>query len=114
MIRRPPISTRTDTRFPYTTLFRSAVFSQMRFKFHGLSQDDFNKWVQTGKASGKALDRTAYLQLEQPSVAAPVQRFGTVESSLYDAILNRCVQPGANCMREIGRASCRERVCQYV
>src|SRR3546814_17563677 len=34
MIRRPPISTRTDTRFPYTTLFRSAdaaeVFSGIR------------------------------------------------------------------------------------
>src|SRR3546814_6403157 len=25
MIRQPPISTRTDTRFPYTTLFRSVV-----------------------------------------------------------------------------------------
>src|SRR3546814_11249134 len=25
MIRRPPISTRTDTRFPYTTLFRSLL-----------------------------------------------------------------------------------------
>src|SRR3546814_8264457 len=25
MIRRPPRSTRTDTRFPYTTLFRSGV-----------------------------------------------------------------------------------------
>src|SRR3546814_2685572 len=25
MIRRPPISTRTDTRFPYTTLFRSGL-----------------------------------------------------------------------------------------
>src|SRR3546814_20126742 len=25
MIRRPPISTRTDTLFPYTTLFRSRV-----------------------------------------------------------------------------------------
>src|SRR3546814_1176933 len=25
MIRRPPISTRTDTLFPYTTLFRSAL-----------------------------------------------------------------------------------------
>src|SRR3546814_7508582 len=25
MIRRPPRSTRTDTRFPYTTLFRSAL-----------------------------------------------------------------------------------------
>src|SRR3546814_5159953 len=26
MIRRPPISTRTDTLFPYTTLFRSLLF----------------------------------------------------------------------------------------
>src|SRR3546814_14732391 len=25
MIRRPPISTRTDTLFPYTTLFRSGI-----------------------------------------------------------------------------------------
>src|SRR3546814_6095677 len=28
MIRRPPRSTRTDTLFPYTTLFRSSVFDQ--------------------------------------------------------------------------------------
>src|SRR3546814_19790183 len=28
MIRRPPISTRTDTLFPYTTLFRSAGWSR--------------------------------------------------------------------------------------
>src|SRR3546814_1973300 len=27
MIRRPPRSTRTDTRFPYTTLFRSRIFA---------------------------------------------------------------------------------------
>src|SRR3546814_17069165 len=26
MVRRPPISTRTDTLFPYTTLFRSVAF----------------------------------------------------------------------------------------
>src|SRR3546814_7702645 len=30
MRRRPPISTRTDTLFPYTTLFRSAVDRQDR------------------------------------------------------------------------------------
>src|SRR3546814_4679321 len=30
MIRRPPRSTRTDTRFPYTTLFRSGVSKQQR------------------------------------------------------------------------------------
>src|SRR3546814_18478044 len=28
MIRRPPRSTRTDTLFPYTTLFRSGVFGR--------------------------------------------------------------------------------------
>src|SRR3546814_6834865 len=28
MIRRPPRSTRTDTLFPYTTLFRSAIFQR--------------------------------------------------------------------------------------
>src|SRR3546814_7763949 len=32
MIRRPPRSTRTDTLFPYTTLFRSSVL------MHGLTQ----------------------------------------------------------------------------
>src|SRR3546814_2762616 len=30
MIRRPPRSTRTDTLFPYTTLFRSAAFFEDR------------------------------------------------------------------------------------
>src|SRR3546814_11064314 len=30
MIRRPPRSTRTDTLFPYTTLFRSAEFAAMK------------------------------------------------------------------------------------
>src|SRR3546814_504034 len=29
MIRRPPISTRTDTLFPYTTLFRSGVEAEL-------------------------------------------------------------------------------------
>src|SRR3546814_9055803 len=30
MIRRPPISTRTDTLFPYTTLFRSSLGLSLR------------------------------------------------------------------------------------
>src|SRR3546814_19071802 len=32
MIRRPPRSTRTDTLFPYTTLFRSIVLRGLRFR----------------------------------------------------------------------------------
>src|SRR3546814_9995687 len=34
MIRQPPRSTRTDTLFPYTTLFRSLLYL-----FHGLTND---------------------------------------------------------------------------
>src|SRR3546814_5520613 len=30
MLRRPPRSTRTDTLFPYTTLFRSALLESLR------------------------------------------------------------------------------------
>src|SRR3546814_1515537 len=38
MIRRPPRSTRTDTLFPYTTLFRSAAFpSLLRSRRQGRS-----------------------------------------------------------------------------
>src|SRR3546814_4401509 len=32
MIRRPPRSTRTDTLFPYTTLFRSAQLAPLAFR----------------------------------------------------------------------------------
>src|SRR3546814_6964590 len=35
MIRRPPRSTRTDTRFPYTTLFRSLLFESRRIIWSG-------------------------------------------------------------------------------
>src|SRR3546814_15559849 len=36
MIRRPPRSTRTDTLFPYTTLFRSHGFRQIEFAGNAL------------------------------------------------------------------------------
>src|SRR3546814_3277779 len=39
MIRRPPRSTRTDTLFPYTTLFRSAPA-----KRYGINQKTVAKW----------------------------------------------------------------------
>src|SRR3546814_3449232 len=39
MIRRPPRSTRTDTRFPYTTLFRSQFAGDQR-SLQPITQDD--------------------------------------------------------------------------
>src|SRR3546814_3904068 len=38
MIRRPPRSTRTDTLFPYTTLFRSLDYAAGRFALASLKQ----------------------------------------------------------------------------
>src|SRR3546814_14085704 len=68
MIRRPPRSTRTDTLFPYTTLFRSQLS-----------------------------DGALHVR----------RRNATCGRKAYDP--RSQVAPG-----EIGRASRRERVCQYV
>src|SRR3546814_13699875 len=56
MIRRPPISTRTDTLFPYPTLFRSAVVRTVR-ELAGQAE-----LATTGR--GLALDLTLGLALE--------------------------------------------------
>src|SRR3546814_15518198 len=44
MIRRPPRSTRTDTLFPYTTLFRSAVAE--RVTLLGLRRNSARPWTE--------------------------------------------------------------------
>src|SRR3546814_14284515 len=59
MIRRPPISTRTDTRFPYTTLFRSdgvfnvvqgfAATGQALTRHPGIAKVSLTGEVGTGK-----------------------------------------------------------------
>src|SRR3546814_6258497 len=44
MIRRPPRSTRTDTLFPYTTLFRSTGGCEASTLFDRGTQDDDRRW----------------------------------------------------------------------
>ncbi|RYX97201.1 MAG: ubiquinol oxidase subunit II [Comamonadaceae bacterium] len=85
----------------FSANFSGAGFSGMRFKFHGLAGGDFDKWVQTNKAAGGQLTRAGYLQLEKPSERDPVKRYATVDPSLYDAVVNRCVEPGKMCMKEM-------------
>ena len=82
----------------FSANYSGAGFSKMRFKFHGLNDADFDKWVQSNKAAGGSLDRTGYLALEKPSENDPVRRWATVSSDLYNAIVNRCVEPGKMCM----------------
>ena len=82
--------------------YSGAGFSGMRFKFHGLSTGDFDKWVQTARAgAGGQLNRDAYLQLERPSERDPVRYFGSVAPGLFDAIVNRCVEANKMCMKDM-------------
>src|SRR3546814_3448096 len=55
MRRRPPISTRTDTLFPYTTLFRSCIVTQLRYTIETLGTYWFD-WV-SGRLCGLLYER---------------------------------------------------------
>src|SRR3546814_20587907 len=90
MIRRPPRSTRTDTLFPYTTLFRSitwvATCSRIEWAISLLS-------ASAGDCVANTIIALRFRYVFKPSCAK----------------LRNASSP-----REIGRASCRERVGQYV
>jgi cytochrome o ubiquinol oxidase subunit 2 len=81
--------------------YSGAGFSDMRFKFLGLADADFDKWVAGNKGSADALTRAAYLKIEQPSAREPVRRFGQVDEGLYDLVLNRCVDGKKMCIGQM-------------
>lgn len=85
----------------FSANYSGAGFSGMRFAFRGVTPADFAKWMTTVKAGGGALTRGEYLALERPSENEPVRRYAAVDPGLYDAILNRCVEPGKMCMNHM-------------
>src|SRR3546814_2238498 len=66
MIRRPPRSTRTDTLFPYTTLFRSPIF-RLAVQLPGIAGEEDRRLVPVvGHALAVAVDELLEL-LRPPS-----------------------------------------------
>src|SRR3546814_13893755 len=116
MIRRPPRSTRTDTLFPYTTLFRSQVLSGILPR----SQDrHFMADVLVPLGSplvGKRLGDAGFTEARGLRVVDLVRRDRSLSRELHEVEL----QPGDRVVvrshvgDKRGRASGRERVCQYV
>src|SRR3546814_15507770 len=95
MIRRPPRSTRTDTLFPYTTLFRSSMTTQIDFGNTTISRmqalkNGVNALIDSLSQSGAKDVRITVIDFDGDG-----DNLGTFDL-------------------KIGRASCRERVCQYV
>jgi cytochrome o ubiquinol oxidase subunit 2 len=84
----------------FSANYSGAGFSHMRFKYQGVSAQEFDAWVQKTKSAGGMLGRTEYLELEKPTEREPARRFGAVAPKLYDAIVNRCVPEGSVCMHE--------------
>ena len=73
-------------------------FTDMRFRFHGMTPQDFSQWVAKVRASGTVLDTATFDRLDQPSRAEPVHYYARFDADLYQRILNRCVDPGQMCM----------------
>lgn len=94
----------------FSANFSGDGFSDMRFRFYGLSDAKFDAWVAAVRSNGGQLDRPRFIRLEQPSTNAPVMRFADVAPDLYEAILNRCVVSGQVCMDDMMRADMATRM----
>src|SRR3546814_18393246 len=137
MILRPPRSTRTDTLFPYTTLFRSQQVEKQSVA--GLFADPHHPYTAAllaalpERATAKRLPSIPGVvpgQLDRPSgcLFHPRCRYATERCQREEPALDGPPVPGARChyallhrvpqghpekAGEIGRASCRDRVCRY-
>src|SRR3546814_11362412 len=115
MIRRPPRSTRTDTLFPYTTLFRSR---QYRRHYHSVAHP-----------ADLSLGEGAALLGRPPSGDSGASPPARQEQACLDAVttmaesdhrgstrmyMGESVKRREDWRFQIGRASGRERVGQYV
>src|SRR3546814_12057815 len=118
MIRRPPRSTRTDTLFPYTTLFRSIRLCRGNGHSHGhaagilfdppshqpapILEPPQDEWLMTTHALREShIARSAL-------IAVALLFIGLFVLLPLAAVFAEALK------HEIGRGSCRERGCQYV
>src|SRR3546814_20108283 len=94
MLRRPPRSTRTDTLFPYTTLFRSP--SKVPRRKAAMRSAGIFRW-----RNNEILLRCSRRRVHHHEVVG-MRHIKDGEGAFIQHV------------RKIGRASCWERVCQYV
>src|SRR3546814_10782410 len=87
MIRRPPRSTRTDTLFPYTTLFRSSHLGDMRALFDGLPLDRMNTSMTINATAPWLL--ALYVAAAESQGVARAALSGTVQNDIIKEYLSR-------------------------
>src|SRR3546814_10334400 len=72
MIRRPPISTRTDTLFPYTTLFRSDELPAAARRSLKALMEAFGRWREAART--ETLPDLARMVLDESGYTEALQR----------------------------------------
>src|SRR3546814_16075790 len=109
MRRRPPRSTRTDTLFPYTTLFRACTAAPRSApgRWSARCSDLVScRWL---RCSAKEVQSVTAGMTEAAGAAlAGSKVIDDFECGLHDRHEHHLCDP------QIASASCRERVCQYV
>src|SRR3546814_17763092 len=127
MNRRPPRSTRTDTLFPYTTLFRSHMEAANRYL--DIIDNNIDVAIRTreyepdSNITIRRLCETRRILAASPGYLARNGIPRSLDDLQKHKLLIYVHANNPNELRftrgeehsiEIGRASCRERVCQYV
>src|SRR3546814_5529109 len=94
MIRRPPRSTRTDTLFPYTTLFRSCLGD--RGQASGLRRSGRRRDRHAGRAVGDAGDRRRWrqscLRRRGPALARSEEHTSELQSLMRNSYAVFCLK----------------------
>src|SRR3546814_18461236 len=124
MIRRPPRSTRTDTLFPYTTLFRSLGDKIIEA---GLAPNGFILDLNSGLSVPRGFELPAPWNLPSRLFRFPIEvckprgdrprtiglrHPGLAEHPFVQSVAPALgVAPDTYGAPKIGRASCRERMC---
>src|SRR3546814_16556767 len=114
MLRRPPRSTRTDTLFPYTTLFRSATSATLairRFRHpstHGAGYGAVGPGEYVMGTHLSAARDCKLATVGRPVTAA--QR--TLDTARHCTEWQHRHPDGPERARQIGRATCRDRGCE--
>src|SRR3546814_19061435 len=103
MILRPPISTRTDTLCPYTTLFRSTDWIEGKTTAPKSAMNRLQRFLDLSGSPRLISDSGARLVYGRSATTTPATP--AMSDSRYESEWAR---------QKIGRASCRERVWQYV
>src|SRR3546814_17677095 len=119
MLRRPPSSTRSDTLFPYTKLFRSwfSLPSQPVFAFAGVVRQG-EDWPCFAMLTTEANRLVAHYQPQAMPVILHPEDHATWLCGEWRAAVALAAPFPSQLLavgdQQIGRASGRERVCQSV